>query len=337
MANRVAVLAGVVSLAVLAATATAGAQATASAGQTTAAGAQATANAEMSARERAITDRYLTTVHTELVSKLDTAKAKPGQEVSARVLDEADLADGTKLPSGSRLVGHIVQVQPRTDQQAAAVVLLFDRAEVKGGQTVPVRSVIEMVAPPGGVSKMSADAMPMGGGGYAEPSVGIADSSHAGVGSNGGVLGNVGRGVGGMGRGTVQPPLGTGGIDGTGAGTAGPMGGGQVGVNGTGQAGGLGTGPVGIDGSTGIDAAGPIGSRPIDNVGSVAGAPIRDMGVRPVVSAGVDVSGGARPTAVPGVVLSAASATGGSGMLVSMSRNITLDSGTRITLGVIRH
>jgi hypothetical protein len=65
--------------------------------------------------------------------------------------------------------------------------------------------------------------------------------------------------------------------------------------------------------------------------------PIRDMGVRPVVSAGVDVSGAARPTALPGVVLSQASATGGSGMLVSMSHNITLDSGTRITLGVIRH
>jgi len=336
MANRLAFVAGVAAVVFVAA---AGTQAVGASGQTTAAGAQTTGNTEMSARERAITDRYLTTVHTELVSKLDTGKAKPGQEVSARVLDDADLADGTKLARGSRLLGHIVQVQPRTEQQAAAVVLLFDRAEVKGGQTVPVRSVIEMVAPPGGVSKMSADAMPMGGGGggYAEPSVGIADSSHAGVGSNGGVLGNVGRGVGGMGRGTVQPPLGAGGIDGTAAGTAGPMGGGQVGVNGTGQTGGLGTGPVGIDGSTGIDAAGPIGSRPIDNVGSVAGAPIRNMGVRPVVSAGVDVSGGARPTAVPGVVLSAASATGGSGMLVSMSRNITLDSGTRITLGVIRH
>jgi hypothetical protein len=61
------------------------------------------------------------------------------------------------------------------------------------------------------------------------------------------------------------------------------------------------------------------------------------MGVRPVVSAGENVSGGARPTALPGVVLSQASSTGGSGMLVSMSRNITLDSGTRITMGVIRH
>lgn len=334
MANRVAVMTAAAGMALT----TAAVAQMPAAGAQTSASTQAQASAE-SARERAITDRYLATVHTELVSKIDTGKAKPGQEVSARLIDDADLADGTKLVKGSRLLGHIMLVQPKTDQQAAAVLLLFDRAEVKGGQPVPVRSVIEMVAPPGnGLPKALDNSMPMGGGGgMAEPSVGIADSSHAGVSSNGGVLGNVGRGVGGMGRGTVQPPLGTGGgVDPMGTGAAGPMGG-QVGVNGTGQAGGIGTGPVGIDGNTGIDAAGPIGTRPIDNMGAVAGAPIRDMGVRPVVSAGVDLSGGTRPTAVPGVVLNQASATGASGMLVSMSRNITLDSGTRITLGVIRH
>jgi hypothetical protein len=326
-----------------AAFATAGAQTASANGQveSSAAASGAATSAAARARERAITDRYLRTVQTEVMGKVDTRSAKAGQEVSARVLDDAELADGTKLPKGSKLVGRVVQVQAQDNQHAAALVLLFDQAEVKGGQTVPVRSVIEMVAPIGGVGKMSP--MPMGGGGgYSEPSVGIADSSNAGVGSNGGVLGNVGRGVGGMGRGTAQPPLGGGGIDQSGAGgAAGPMGGqvgangtGQVGGIGTGQAGGIGTGQVGIDGNTGIDAAGPIGSRPIDNVGM--GAPIRDAGVRPVVSAGENVSGGARPTALPGVVLSQSTATGGSGMLVSMGRNITLDSGTRITMGVIR-
>ncbi|HKO18899.1 MAG TPA: hypothetical protein VJU82_08440, partial [Acidobacteriaceae bacterium] len=185
MANRAAVVAGLAFLAVVAVSPAVGAQ-TAAAGQSTTASAQAASNAEMSARERAITDRYLRTVRTELVSKLDTAKAKPGQEVAARVMDDADLADGTKLERGSRLLGHVVQVQPRTEHQAASVVLLFDRAEVKGGQTVPVRSVIEMVAPAAGLAKMGDEPMPMGGGGgggYAEPSVGIADSSNAGVGS----------------------------------------------------------------------------------------------------------------------------------------------------------
>ena len=303
---------------------------------------QAQGTVAVSAQERAITDRYLTTVHTELVSKVDTRTAKPGQEVSARVLDDAELADGTKLAKGSKLLGHVMQVQARNDSAggAAAVVLLFDRAEVKGGQPVPVRSVIEMVAPVGGAAKADPAAMRGEGGGMAsDPTIGIADSSRAGIGSNGGVLGNVGRGIGGTGRG-VQPPLGGGGsIDGA----AGPMGG-QVGANGTGQIGtgqigDMGTGQIGINGQGNIDAAGPIGSRPIDNVGSVAGGAgsIRDMGVRPVVSAGENVSGGARPTALPGVVLSQASSTGGSGMLVSMSRNITLDSGTRITMGVIRH
>jgi hypothetical protein len=340
MTNR-RMVAAVVTGAVLGAASVCG---TAGAQMAPSAGGQSTA--AVSAQERAITDRYLTTVHTELVSKVDTAKAKPGQEVAVRVLDDAELADGTKLSKGSKLLGRVLQVQARNDSAggAAAVVLLFDRAEVKGGQTVAVRTVIEMVAPVGGVGKADPVAMRGEGRGMAtDPTIGIADSSRAGIGSNGGVLGNVGRGIGGTGRG-VQPPLGgAGGIDGAGVGAAGPMGG-QVGANGTGQIGtgqigGMGTGQVGIDGSGSIDAAGPIGSRPIDNVGSIAGGagPIRDIGVRPVVSAGENVSGGARPTALPGVVLSQASSTGGSGMLVSMSRNITLDSGTRITMGVIRH
>ena len=300
-------------------------------------------SAAAQARERAITDRYLTTVHTEVTGKIDTHTAKPGQEIAVRVVDDAQLADGTRLPKGSRLLGRVLQVQTKTDQQAAALVLLFDRAEPKGGQVVPVRAVIEMVAPMGGVGK--AEPMGMGsGGGYARPSVGIADSSSAGIDRDGGVLGNVGRGVGGYGRGTIQPPLGgTGGIDPAGAGVPSQGGGatapGQMGGVGTGQMGGIGTGQVGIDGRDTIGAAGPVGSRPIDDIGSVASGamPISQMGVRPVVSASEDVRGGARMTALPGVVLSQASATGGSGMLMSSSRDIRLDSGMQITLGVIRH
>jgi hypothetical protein len=335
MANRVAMAAVAAGISVAVA---AGAQMTSS-------GAEAQSSAAATARERAITDRYLRTVHTEVVGKIDTHTAKPGQEIAVRVLDDAELADGTRLQKGSRLLGRVLQVQTKTDQQAAALVLVFDRAEVKGSQPVPVRAVIEMVAPVGGVAKAANQPMPMGGGGggYSAPSVGIADSSSAGMGRDGGVLGNVGRGAGGYGRGSIQPPLGgTGGMDPTGAGMPGSAGG-QVGANGTGmgngQIGGIGSGPVGIDGRDTIGAAGPIGSRPIDDVGAVAGGavPIRDMGVRPVVNTGEDVRGGARMTAVPGVVLSQTTATGGSGMLMSASHDIRLDSGMQITLGVIRH
>jgi hypothetical protein len=334
MADRTAVAAMMAAMAMVA---TAGAQ-------TASMAASSQGSAAASARERAITDRYLTTVHTEVTGKIDTHTAKPGQEIAVRVLDDAELADGTRLPKGSRLLGRVLQAQTKTDQQAAALVLLFDRAEPKGGQTVPVRAVIEMVAPIGGAGKAEPMGMGSGGGGYAAPSVGIADSSSAGINRDGGVLGNVGRGVGGYGRGTVQPPLGgAGGIDPTGAGVPGQTGGvtapGQIGGVGTGQIGGIGTGQVGIDGRDTIGAAGPVGSRPIDDIGSVTSgaAPMSQTGVRPVVSAGEDVRGGARMTAVPGVVLAQASATGGSGMLMSSSRDIRLDSGMQMTLGVIRH
>ena len=110
-------------------------------------------------RQNAITDRYLTSVDAEITSKVDTRNAAVGQEVSARTLQTARLADGTELPKGTKLVGHVIQVRAGGQEQGIAILALtFDRAEVKG-KSVPVRAVIRTVAPSGAKTAAARDMM----------------------------------------------------------------------------------------------------------------------------------------------------------------------------------
>jgi hypothetical protein len=301
-------------------------------GSTTVSRAQIDSAAE---RERAITDRYLTTVHTELTGKLDTRSAKPGQEVAVRLTEEARLADGTTLPKGSRLVGRIGIAQAQgSEQPAALLVLTFDHADIKG-RILLVRSVIQMVTPASGPQSGAMDARAMGGM-QSNPFPDNGDTGMSTGGGNRGTLGGIGTRTSIDPRGTgSNVPLNSGPINGD------PMGNGtiagasnqsNVGVNGSQGGGVYAGGSPSVNGP--VTAGGPIGSRPIDSLGNLpttGGATT----VRPVVSAGENVSGGARMTGVAGVMLSRNGAPDASGVLSAMGRNIVLESGTRITLGVI--
>ena len=58
------------------------------------------------------------------------------------------IAAGTEIPKGSKLVGHVTDVRPRGEgSENSQIAIQFDRAELKGGQTLPIASVIQSVAP----------------------------------------------------------------------------------------------------------------------------------------------------------------------------------------------
>jgi hypothetical protein len=111
-------------------------------------------------------------VKAELVSKLDSKTAKSGDDVVVQTNDSVTTAAGTEIPKGSKLVGHVVAVQPSTGGQNSQVVLQFDQAQVKGGASVPIRSEIKSIAPAGGAASAS---------GFASPSSGSAASGEAGA------------------------------------------------------------------------------------------------------------------------------------------------------------
>jgi biotin carboxyl carrier protein len=79
-------------------------------------------------------------VNGELVSKLDSKTAKTGDNVVVKTETSIKTADGTEIPKGSRLIGHIIAVQPSGAGTNSQVALQFDHVELKGGQSVPVHS-----------------------------------------------------------------------------------------------------------------------------------------------------------------------------------------------------
>ena len=70
-------------------------------------------------------------------------------------------ADGIVIPKGSKLVGRVTTVQSHSHgSKNSAVAICFDHAELKGGKTMPIESVIKSVAPPEGAMMASAPAFP---------------------------------------------------------------------------------------------------------------------------------------------------------------------------------
>ncbi len=281
------------------------------------------------AQSNAITDRYLTAVQVEMTGRVDTKNAAAGQEVTARTKAAAKLADGTELPKGTKLAGHIIQAKAGGKEQGMAVLaLVFDRAELAGGKSVPVRSVIRGVGPAAGAAASAAasDAsMPRTPSGPMTGGIGLPGSGRRSG------IGGIGTSGGGTTQGGINP-------DGGMPGTTMPSTDGSIGST-VPQVGGVNGGTVGSTRSTvpSIGTAGDagIGGRGAD-IGSM-GAPVTSTPTanQRVSDAGETVSPAARATALPGVMLSTSAVANASGTLTAYGRNIELDSGTQITLGVI--
>jgi hypothetical protein len=240
----------------------------------------AAAGAQASAQAAAIAARYMTSVDTELTAKLDSKYAAVGQQITAKTKATAKLADGTTLPKGTRLAGHVTQVQAHTrDQPYSTLAVNFDRAELKNGQTVSLRCVIRTVAPPAAVNNLSVD----------EPAGATSPASA-------------------MGAGSARSGM--------------TLGGGGV-VRAAGQT----AGGVGQAAGSTVGSA-TAGARPLaETAASTTGGM--------VAQAGESVSAAPRATGLPGVMLSTSASGDVSGTLAASGRNISLDAGTQITLGIV--
>jgi hypothetical protein len=91
----------------------------------------------------------------ELVSTLDSKTAKTGDSVVVQTETAVKTADGTEIPKGSKLVGHVLGAKPSGTGENSQVVLQFDHFELKGGQNLPVHSQIQSIAPAGGAAATS--------------------------------------------------------------------------------------------------------------------------------------------------------------------------------------
>ncbi len=233
-------------------------------------------------------------VNGELQSKLDAKSAKVGDEVVVKTTQSATTADGTVIPKGSRLVGHVTTVVAHSKESANSQLgIAFDRAELKGGQSLPVHSEIRSLTAP--------------------PSVATAGTMQS----------DDSFGNGGMGGGRVSGGAMGGGRSGGGGLLGG--GGGTVGAVGN-SAGAVGS-SVGGMASSSIRAPGNVAGDVAGNVnGTMQGA----GGVATNAAANTQ----AHTTGVQGVMLAGDATGTASGMLSASKQNVHLDSGTQMVLGV---
>lgn len=102
-----------------------------------------------------------TALQAELAKSLDCKKAKPGDEVTAKLTEDVKQDGKVVLHKGSKLVGHVTEAQAKTKDNAESKLgIVFDKAVLKGGQEVAFNGTVQALAPPvrGSLSAASADA-----------------------------------------------------------------------------------------------------------------------------------------------------------------------------------
>ncbi len=136
----------------------------------------------------------MSSVTGELEGKLNSATTKVGDRVVLKTTEKVQTADGTVIPRGTHLVGHITQVQARdATHRFAQLAIAFDHAELKNGQSVAIFTLIRGVNSSAGV--MGMNSMNSGG-----PMGGMGDATSGGAMGDGGAMtgGRAGRSGGGL-------------------------------------------------------------------------------------------------------------------------------------------
>jgi hypothetical protein len=88
-------------------------------------------------------------VRAQLMGKLDSKSAKTGDSIELRTMDAFKTSDGTEIPKGSKIMGHVTSVVAHgKSNDNAEVAIQLDRAELKGGSSLAIRSQIQWVTPP---------------------------------------------------------------------------------------------------------------------------------------------------------------------------------------------
>jgi hypothetical protein len=108
------------------------------------------------------------TVNAVLSDTVDARKNKPGDTVRAKTSEDVKAAGVVVIPRGSKLVGHITEAQlaAKANEQSR-LGLVFDRAELKDGQQIPLHAGFYALAARAGAFSDRASSLDGGfGGGF---------------------------------------------------------------------------------------------------------------------------------------------------------------------------
>jgi hypothetical protein len=88
----------------------------------------------------------MTNVFANVEKTVDSKKAKAGDPFTAKTTSGTTLNDGTNVPIGSVLEGHVDAATPSDHKSDGSLVVTIDKVQIKDGKEIAVKAVILSVA-----------------------------------------------------------------------------------------------------------------------------------------------------------------------------------------------
>jgi len=89
-----------------------------------------------------------TKLRVELDKTLDAKRAKPGDLVLAKTIDQLKSGGEVVAAPGSRIVGHVVAASPHEKDSPSRLEIAFDKLELEHGAEVSMKATVEALAKP---------------------------------------------------------------------------------------------------------------------------------------------------------------------------------------------
>jgi hypothetical protein len=84
----------------------------------------------------------------ELLKPLDSKKLKEGDQVEAKLVGGITLPNGSQVPAGTKVAGHITQVKAASKSAPeSSLGISFDKLVRPGGEDTPIKGVLQAVGP----------------------------------------------------------------------------------------------------------------------------------------------------------------------------------------------
>lgn len=85
----------------------------------------------------------------QLAKSIDSRKVKQGDPVEAKITTELRTGDGTVIPRGSKVTGHVTEASARAKGDASSQLgIAFDKISLKSGKELPLKASIQAIGPP---------------------------------------------------------------------------------------------------------------------------------------------------------------------------------------------
>lgn len=89
-----------------------------------------------------------TALRVELVKTIDAKKAKAGDPVMVKTVDELMAGTQVAAPRGTKIFGHVVAATPHHGDSPSTLEIAFDKITLRAGTDVPMKAVIQALSKP---------------------------------------------------------------------------------------------------------------------------------------------------------------------------------------------